>query len=372
MADESVAVAAPPAAAPEVAAPVAPSPQTAQPSVSAEAERGRDEKGRFTAAKIREAAGEPPESTPPSAPADSVDPTAPVVTAAPAVPVASSLDEDLAAIAAVDAGTPTAAAPVATSTPAPTPAPAPPTTQEAAQLHGWAANPEAAQKVVADVYQWNRLNDAINRGDMGTLVGMMAPAAQQRLVDHIYQQNKDALAQRYADEANGVGRDPRLDQALAAVAALQQQFEQRNQETQQRQQQTQQQQALLQSAQQLQNKVDGYFDAVKMKESPTRKFVEAALFRELQADPAALTAFRNGQFGHLRPAFEKVYKEWKATAAPAVASVPVAAPKPSDTLMSAPAGTGVVAPQNDLVVDGRVSGKAIVTRLKDYLTGKAS
>ncbi len=295
--------------------------------------------GRFTSAKIREAAGLPPEAVSPSEPTPVAAVSPAAATEAPAAPTASSLDAELAAIAAVAAPeTPTPVAVVPTPTPQPTFAPQ---TPEAAQLLAIAQNPAQAQQVIANNYQWQRLDQALNQGDVNTLMTMLHPAVQQRLVDHIYSQHKDSLAQRYADEANGVQRDPRLDQLSQTVQQLQQTLTQRDQQARQAYEQQQQHAVMTQHAQGLVNTINSYFTAVKVApDAPHRPFLEAALYRELQ-NPATLATFREGKFGLVRPAFEKVWKDWKA-ANPGPAVSPTAAPAPSATLMSQPQGTASV------------------------------
>lgn len=315
----------------------------------AEGERPRDDKGRFTPAKIREAAGLPPEEEP------AVVPVTPETPAAPIVPVVSTLEDDLKAIEAVAVdGT----VPAVTPTVAPTSqAPAPSLSQEAAQLHQWASNPQSAQQAVSAAYQWNRLDQQLNQGNVGAVVEMLSPAAQAALVDHIYRQNAQTFAQRYADEANGVQRDPRLDQALTAIQQLQQRIDQEQAARNQAQQQYQNQQQLQQTAVKLQTAIDSMFDAVKMKDSPNRVFLEAALQKNLQANPQAMQAIRNGQFGHVRGEFQNIWKQWYASTP--MSPVPAPAPAPSAQLMSAPQGTASVqtAPSVDdeAVKEGRLT-----------------
>lgn len=348
MADDVIVAPAPAAPAPEVT----PTPAVA-PAVPA-GETPRDEKGRFTAAKIREAAGLPPEE-----PAAVVAPAAAAPAAiSPSEPAVSTLEDDMKALDAVAFKAPDAPIAAAPAAAAP-PIPALPSTPEAIQLQQWQSDPAAAQRAVTAVYNYQRLDQALNQGDMNTVVNMLSPAAQQALTDHIYRQNAQQFAQRFADEANGVQQDPRIAQALQAVQQLQQQIAERDRQSQTQQQTVQQQQALAQTAASLTNHIDAQFAAVKVpKDSPYRGFLEADLKQRIMNDPNALAALRSGRFGHVDAAFRETWKAWKAVAPPAV-TVQQPAPAPSQTLMSAPQGTasvqGAPSADDEIMKEGRLT-----------------
>lgn len=358
--DESTVVVSPsapavPAAAPApVVAPVAATPPAHESADQIET-RLRDEKGRFAPSKIREAAGLTPDEAVTTLAAPAVTTAAPEVSpSAPAV--STSLDDDLKAIEAVPIDAPSVAATPQVQQPTPTV----PSTPEVAQVQAWQANPALAQQAVAAVYQWNRVDQALNKGDIGTFMSILSPQARQLVTEHLYRENKTAFAQRFADEANGVQSDPRLDTALQQLAEMRQQTERDRQAAIQQQQTQLQQQNMTQTAQKLQNTIDSLFTAVKItKDTPARRFLEGDLSQRLQADPAALAALRSGQFGHVRAAFQGVWKDWKSlNASPVIAGTPATpAPAPSAQLMSAPQGTpSVQAPASvDIVKQGKLT-----------------
>lgn len=367
----AAAVATPAVGAPSEVPPI----PVAAPTVPEGGDQPRDEKGRFTPQRIAEAAGlkwEPTtaQTTPPDGTTATALPTAePTAATTPAAPA----DAGAAIEAFLNTPIPTAESALGgIPTPAAQPVPAPQQyqTPEAAQAAAWAQNPDAAREAIGYVQQAAQLNQALERGDVSGALGMFAPGALQLITEHIYRQNADAFAQRYANEAAGQGApDPRIDMLQRQLADLRNSQLSRDQQEQQQRQQYQQQQQSLQFRQKLAAHVDGLFAQIpQIKEH--RDWIEARVFTELRKDPNAATMIRQGQFGPLSLKFREVLKQFRPYLGAAAASPQAATATPGSTqLMTQPSGsTTAAAPVADSgIVDGRLTAgffKAQAARLK--------
>lgn len=325
--------------------------------------------GRFTKAAIEKAAGITSPTTPGAPPVNSAsEVTPPPAAPAPVVvpePVAAAPDEDLKALDDFIAKLPAATPAPPPTPPAPTQAP-PPLSPALQQLDVWKQNEQMAQQAIRYAASYAQLETALQQGDIQGVLSHFAPEAQQAIVDHIYRTQGQQLVQRYTDEQSGQKPDPRVDQMQRQLQVLQQQLQQRTQSEETARQQAEQQRQLHERGQQLRTFLDEMFAQAKLKDSPQRPWIESHLRQSLSSDPNALALVRNGQFGPMATKFRELLVQWKQVTSPPVTPQPAPA---SAQLMTAATGTAAApAPQNNSLVgsDGRLSGKAMVTRLKDY------
>lgn len=332
--------------------------------------------GRFSKA-AQEAALGITSSTPGAPPvASASEVTPPPAASAPVAPapevVAAAPDDDLKALDDFISKIPAA-------TPAPTVAPTPPVQQAPPplspalqQIQMWGQNEQMAQQAIQYASTFARVDAALQQGDVAGALQFFSPDAQQAIVDHIYRTQGQQLVQRYTDEQSGQKPDPRVDQMQRQLQALTQQLQTRSQAEETARQQAEQQRQYQERGQQLRTFLDGMFESVKLKDSPARGWIESRVAHEVGKDPNARALVSAGQYGPIATKFREVLGQWKQVTSPTPNPQPAPA---SAQLMTAATGTAAApAPQNNSLVgsDGKLSGKAIVTRLKDFLGNKAS
>lgn len=286
----------------------------------------RDPKGRFTKEAIERAAGLAPETQ-----AAAVPPVPPETPSAPAT-VAPLPDPD-ADLAALDAFTntagPTAEPPSAPVTPeAPT---APAVSQQ--------QQPQIPQEVLTYASMAQRIESAASSGNAEAVLSMFAPEFVDRIADHLYRQSPDKWAQRYANEANGIQQDPRVEQLQRAFAELQQGIQQRQQTEEQQRTQVQQAREYQQTRAKVQSHIDGLFGSVKM-DPAHRAWIEPRLLAEVAKVQNAPQNIRAGRYGDINKVFRDLYVGFRPLLQ-ASASTAQPAPQPSGTaaLMATPSGT---------------------------------
>lgn len=314
----------PATAQPEATPAAPPAPAGTSPS----AEVPRDEKGRFTKANIERAAGVVPEpEAAPAAPAaaasaPSIQPEAPAPTP----------DEDLAALEAfMKTAGPSAETPPAPATPEAAAPAVPPQPQQ--------RPPAIPPEVLTAAQMAQRIDAAAMRGDAAGILGMFDPRVVAAITDHVYRQNADAFAQRYANEANGVHEDPRVGLLQQQLAELAQGLQQRQQTEEQQRTQAMQARAQQAAQQKAQAHIDALFKTVKLEGSPHRAWIESRLLNEVSRIQNAPRNIWEGRYGDINSVFHNLYKEFRPLLQ-ATASTAQPAPKPNGAaqLMAAPSG----------------------------------
>jgi hypothetical protein len=346
------ATAASPAPAP-IAAPVAPASDAPQQA----GEKPRDTKGRYTKENIERAAGLTPET--PAAPAPAA--AAPVAET-PKAPEAATPAPD-ADLTALDAFLSTAVPLDATPAPATPEAAAPAVTQQQQQ-------PAIPPEVLSAAQMAQRIDEAATRGDAAAVLGMFDQRVIDALTDHIYRQNAEAFAQRFANEAQGIQQDPRLDVLSRQFAEFQQALQQRQQNEEQQRTQAQQARTLQAAQVKAQAHIDGLFKTVNLADSPHRAWIESRMLSEVGKVKNAPQNIVAGRYGDINKVFRELYVQFRpllqASASPAQP-----APQPSGAaalMQSASSGATTTVPgEVPLVEGGKISGRGIVTRLKDYM-----
>lgn len=328
------------------------------PDTSATPAAPRDpQTGRFAKANIERAAtGFQDESQQSQPIAATPAPAAPAVAAAPP-PAADAAPEGLAAIDAFIAAQPAGEAPTPTPAPAAA-APAPADTPEVRQQ---------VQQLAAKIEAHDRLNNALNSGNIDDALKVFAPQAIAAIEEHFYQTKKDQWAKRFADEASGIQRDPEVEVLKRQLAAVTQFIQNGQQQFTQTQQQQAEQARVATLAKSLGTYMDTMFDAVKLKDSPQRMWIEGALRTEVGKNPQALANIQAGRFGDIGRTFRELYPKFQPLLTAAVTTpAPAGQPAGSTALMASPAGTSTTQPPaNDLVNEqGGINGKGIVRRLR--------
>lgn len=253
--------------------------------------------------------GETPETSTPVEPAkpstETAKPAAEVKPgeAAPATPETPAADEALTRLDEIIKGQEPAAAP-------PEQKAGPVLTPEAQQLQYWQQNPEFAQVAVTATTRYLQLEQAASNGDVPGVLSQFAPQFNNALLEHIYQQHKTQIVERFIAEAEGrpaATADPRVAKLEHELAQIRGSLTERQQrETQAFQQQSSQQ--LMQAFDQNWSKL---FDAVKVTDPIDRDLLEGAVMRRIAKDPKAAKNVQEGRFGDINKVFRDVFSTWR-------------------------------------------------------------
>lgn len=246
------------------------------------------------------------------------------------------------------------------------PKPAAPLSPEAQQLDQIKADPALTADFLGAARSMLQLEQAIATGDMKAVVGLFAPAFQNALAEHIYQQNKEAFVQRFIDEHEGKATtpDPRVAHLETQLAEIQSTLTERQKREQQQEQQTH----IRKQQESYNNYWNALFQSVTPKDGalePKTKSLLRGWVLDSIAESArsgdkdalkAIEAIKQGRYAPIGLKFREVYSEWikdqkaKTTADTSIRNAQEQ--KQAGKLGTSPAETTVIADQ-DFDADGK-------------------